>query len=259
MRITSVAHVVFAATLLAMGLVSLATGQFGALWESGPRTGLAHSILVRLTAAVSVTGLCLVWRRTAVLASGAILSLLVAWLLVIKGLIVVRTPLVPVVYETAGETAVMAAGAWALFATLAAEASGPLRFVAGQRGLRIAHILYGLALIGLGFAHFAYLKQTAALVPAWLPAHVGWACFTGGAYIAAGLALLAGVLPRLAATLSAVQIGGFTLLVWAPVLIAGSKDPGHWAEAVTSWSLTVGSWLVAASYRDRPWLEVSPR
>ena len=76
--------------------------------------------------------------------------------------------------------------------------------------------------------HLADEKETAALVPVWLPAHVAWVYLTGAASIAAGLAVLLGVWARLAATLSAVQIGVFTLLVWAPVVAAtgAGVDPG---------------------------------
>jgi hypothetical protein len=113
-------------------------------------------------------------------------------------------------------------------------------------------------MLAFGAAHLAYVKETAALVPVWLPAHVACVYLTGAAYIGAGLAMLSGVWARLAATLSAVQIGVFTLLVWAPAVAAPGAGADAWSEAVISWTLTAAAWVVAASYRD-PWLAVRGR
>jgi hypothetical protein len=135
--------------------------------------------------------------------------------------------------------------------------------------MRIAsagHLLFAATLLALGILGFVrhdftaiwqpvpYLKETASPVPGWLPSHVAWAYFTGAAFIAAGIAVLLGVCPRLAATLATLRIGGFTLLVWIPIVAAGSRDASQWSETILSWTLTTAAWVVSDSYRGTQWL-----
>ncbi len=68
---------------------------------------------------------------------------------------------------------------------------------------------------------------------------------TGGAYLAAAAALLAGMCARLAAALVAFQIGAFTALVWLPVLAAGHADASSWSESVISLMLTAAACVIA--------------
>jgi uncharacterized membrane protein len=151
--------------------------------------------------------------------------------------------------------AVMLAAAWVLYVWFAADWDRQhLSFISGNNGLRIARVLYGLSLVFFGLAHFIDVKDTLSLIPNWLPGHLFWAYFTGGAFVAAGIAVLIGICPRLAASLSALQIGLFLLLVWVPIVAAGSKVPFQWSETILNAALWAGAWMIADSYRGTPWL-----
>jgi uncharacterized membrane protein len=261
MRIESAGHAVFAATMIALGIMGLIQGDFAPIWQSVPEDLPARGALAYLCAFVSLgCGLGLLWRRTAAPAARVLFVYVLLWMLLVKGRFIIAEPTVEGSYQTTGETAVIVAAAWVLYAWFATDWDRRrLGFAVGDRGVRLARVLYGLAMIAFGLSHFAYVELTAPLVPGWLPAHVFWAHFTGCTFLAAGLAVIIGVCARLAVSLSAVQIGLFTLLVWVPILAAGNVSAQHWVEFVVSWVLTAAGWVVADSYRNMPWLAVNRR
>src|SRR5262249_15245498 len=93
---------------------------------------------------------------------------------------------------------------------------------------------------------------TTPLVPAYLPWHDSWAYITGAAYVAAGLAMLFDIVPRLAAALSTAQMGGFLLLIWIPLVASGQANEFRFGEFVATCLLTAAGWVVPDSYRDEP-------
>jgi uncharacterized membrane protein len=261
MRIRSMGRAVFAATLVVIGTVGLLEGGLSLMWED-LRQGIPHPLaLGDLCALVSLAcGAGLLWRRTAAAAARTLLALFLLWFLTLKLRYIVAAPAAEGSYQSCGESAVMVAAAWVLYARLASDRERRgLAFATGERGVRIARVIYALALIAFGLSHFAYLGLTAPLVPSWLPWHVGWAYFTGSAYLAAGIAILLAVWGRLAAALSALQMGCFTLLVWVPVVAAGGVSRFDGSEFFLSWALTAAGWVIADSYRGEGWLAVRPR
>jgi uncharacterized membrane protein len=145
-----------------------------------------------------------------------------------------------------GELAVLLAGGWVLFVKLAGlRERSPLTFVASENGIRIARMLFAVSLIPIGLSHIVYVKQTAELVPAWLPYHVGWAYVTGVGQIASGLGVLFSIVPRVAAMAEAGMISLFTLLVWGPAVLAAPRTRLPWTAFFISWAIASAAWVVA--------------
>ena len=248
--LTGPGQAIFAATLVGLGLLGLHHGDFAPLWSPAPGPALLRQGLLYAGALVCLAcGTGLLWPRTAALAARGLLAWSLLWLLLVKAPVILRRPAVEVAWQSAGETAVIVAAAWILYAGVAGswdrKRLGP---AADTTGLRLARGLYAAAMIAFGLSHWVYVKPTTALIPAVLPAHAPLAYATGAAYLAAGAAVLTGVLARPAAALSALQMGLFTLLVWVPLASAGHADAGTWSELALSWTLTAAGWVVAESY-----------
>jgi uncharacterized membrane protein len=252
-RFASAGHVAFAAAMMGLGLMGFATGDFAQIWQPVPKWVPGRTALVYLSALISLgSGIGLLFRRSATLASRVLFVALLVWLLVLRlPNLFYQTPLVLVAWSC-GATAVMVAGAWVLYGWFAGERErSRLGLLTDERGLHIARVLYGLSLIPFGLAHFMYVDATAPLIPNWLPWHEALAYFTGAAFIAAGLAVCVGVLGPLAAALSALQMGLFGLIVWVPRVLAGTVNDFQRGEFITTCALTAGAWVVADSYRAK--------
>jgi uncharacterized membrane protein len=261
MRILGVGHAVFALTMIGVGVLGFVQGDFVQIWHPVPKAFPVREVLVYVCAAISILcGVGLLLRRTAAFAARVLFFYLLLWMLVFKLRFIFLAPLTEGSYQSNGENAVIVAGAWVLYVMLATPWDRRhLGFFSGAAGLRVARVLYGLAMLAFGLSHFFYLNLTAPLVPAWLPWHVGWAYFTGGAYLAAGMAILAGILAKPAAMLSTLQMGLFTFLVWLPLALSGTITASQWGEFTVSWVLTAAAWVVADSYRGAGWVFADAR
>ncbi len=81
MGIASLGHAVFAATMVTLGILGLIQGDFTPTWSGVPKSVPAREVVAYLCAFISlVSGIGLLWRRTAVMASRVLLASLLVWL-----------------------------------------------------------------------------------------------------------------------------------------------------------------------------------
>ncbi len=230
------AQFLFAVAMIGLGLLALAYGIHGTAWYSVPAWVPWRAVVTYASGVILLaSGAGLLFAPTATISSRVLFGYLAIWLCM-RVPTLIDGPLVPVNWENAAELGTLTAGAWVILARLAG-ASVPLA----------ARIMFGLSLVAFGIAHFAYVPQTAGLIPAIFPFHTGLVYFTGAAHCAAGLGVLFSVVPRLAARLEAAMLAIFTLAVWVPTLFAPRISLGTWTEFVVSCAVTAGAWVVAES------------
>ena len=251
-RLTGLGHPAFAVALAGLGILSLVSGDFAYVWQPVPTWVIGRPLLAYASGALLLAcSAGLLWPRTLMRASLVLALYGTASMLLLHAPRIAREPLNEVEWFNLGEIATIVAGAWILFASAApVPAIGWRKAVGGVRGVRLARLLFALALPAFGLSHFVYVKATAGMVPSWLPGHIAWAYLTGAAHIAAGLGILFGVLPRLAAALEGLMVSLFLVTVNVPDLVGTPAGHWQWTELFVASAIGGAAFLVAHSYRD---------
>jgi phosphomannomutase len=259
MRIVSPVQGLFAVAVVSVAILTLCYGDFVPMGQAFPvwiawrQTWVYASALLILVAGV---GLC--FPRTALSSALTIYAYQAIWAL-ICALPVISKPFSVGAWYGFCEALAPLVGAWILYATLRWQAAGSQMPIATERAVRAAQGVFGLTCVFYGWSHFAFADYTAGMVPAWLPGRLGLAYLTGLGHIAAGIGIVLWVLPRLAATLEAIMMSFFGLLVWVPSFFMqptpdwATPPQNQWSELVVSLVLAATAWVVASSLRQRPW------
>ena len=259
MRIVRFDQGLFALASASIAILSLAYGDFAPAGQSLPawiprrETWVYGTALFVLTASV---GVC--FPRT-VLTSVLTIGAYQAMWAVLGAPQILSEPLSIGAWYGFCEPLTALVGSWILYSMLRRQPRASEMPIAGERAVRVAQILFGLTCVFYGWSHFAYADYTASMVPGWLPRRLGLAYFTGLAHIAAGIGVIFGMLPRLAATLEAIMMSLFGLLVWVPSFFAhprptwATPPQNQWSELVVNLVLAASAWIVATSLRNRSW------
>lgn len=217
-----------------LGVLGLVVGDFALQWQPVPKDIAYRTELAWLSAALLVVGgLATIWRRTSALGSLGLGVMYGAWAVVLH---------LPVALAEASQIASWNAVAEALALSLGGLVGWAV--VARPDLAPVGRRLFGLCPVIFGLAHFGYAKFTASMVPAWLPVPLAWAYFTGVGHMTGGLALIAGVQTRLAATLLAAMYASFVVLLHLPRVIAAPDNRIEWTMLCIAIALTGAAWNV---------------
>jgi len=262
MRIIGIGQVIFALAVAGLGILSLGSGDFALNWQPVPKGIPGREILATISGAILFFGgLSLLLKPAAKLAALVLTINFIVWLLLLRVPNVVAGWSHEGVWLGFGETLLVVTGAWAILVLLQGEGDGRglTGLPAGPTGLRLARLLFGLALPMIGLSHFVYLEATVSLIPAYLPNREFFAWLTGAGHIAAGFAVLFGVLPRLAAVLEGIMMGLFALMVWAPKVAAHPTSRFLWTAFLISVAMAAAAQAIAETYEGRAWLVRQPK
>ncbi len=252
MRSVAAGRLLFAISIAGLGVLSLLSGDFALVWQPVPAWMPLREPLAYLSGAVLlIFGLGLLVDKIAALSTVVLTIDFLIWLLVLRT-IELKQPLDPGQWLGFGETTVLVAGAWALLWSLPQTGIAPGRgLLQSSTGRLIIRLLFGLGVPLIGVGHFEYAKATADFVPAYLPAHYAFAYFTGACHIAAGLAVLIGVLPRLAATLEGIMMTAFGVMVWIPKVVAAPTHRFEWTAVLVSLAYGGGAMIVSGLFKEK--------
>ena len=242
----------FVVGLIGLGVVALVVGGFALVWQPVPDWVPARQAVAYVTGALMVLlGIGLSFRRSRVWSVRILFVYLFLWaLLKVPGVFV--APGTEATWLGLGELTLLLSGGWTLFARLGnIPDKSPLGFLAGDRGVLMARILFAVSVLPIGLSHIFYVKETADFVPHWLPYREGWAYLTGVGQMASGLGVLFNVFPRIAAWAEAGQIALYTFLVWGPVVLAAPKTRLPWTAFFISWIIGAAAWAVAQNISSK--------
>jgi uncharacterized membrane protein len=256
MWISGIGHALFGASVAGLAILCLAFGNFAPAFEAfgGPLPW--SEVWVRGLAAILLAASAgLFFVRSAPGSTAIICGSGLVWVFA-RARAFCLAPYLVASWYGVGEALGPLLGAWILYAGFRRlSGSSGAALVTGDRAMHVARVLFGGACVTYGAAHFAYAAYTARMVPAWLPGRTELAYLTGCFHAAAGMGLLLGIAPRLAAKLEATMMCLFGVLVWVPSFFAAHAPDWapsaqiRWSETLLTFLLASSAWIIAASLR----------
>jgi len=234
-RIRQAATIAAGAVLIGLGILNFVYRDSLLTWQPTPHDApwkVSFAIVSGILLIVGGAGLFVAsWRtRAAMLASGWI----GLWALLLHVPQVVMAPNVGSLLGVA-ESSFMALG----LATLTGCFDSDRRAMFLRLGVGLSAVIFGVS-------HFVYADFTAQMVPAWLPDRLGLAYLTGAIHALTGACLLTGLRVRVAATIEALMMASFVLLLHIPGVAGAPHDRMQITMLGIASLLTIAAWLLAS-------------
>ncbi len=262
MNARSLGRLLFGFGMVGLGIISLICNSYSLQWEP---VGTLLPNLGRLSGGILLlAGLGVLIGRFSMLAS--------AILTVFLGLWVFALQVPPDITASHGaktwqdlsgiwlgfaEDLALMMGAWTLMALSDRDDNdASTSWLTDGKAFRVTQTLFGVACLIFGASHFAYADFTSGMIPSWIPERLPLAYITGAGHLLTGIALITGVFARLAATLEAIMMSLFVLLVHVP-MVAGNPAADalqlDWTMLCVALSLSGAAWAIAGGLSGKPW------
>ena len=220
--------------MIAMGLLTLVFGDTLLQWQPLPADIPGRLVIVYVSALLLiVAGSALVAKAARPIAANVAGGWFLLWAIALH---------LPLVWAAHGSVASLNGTAenLAMAAGLATLTSN------NDHWTKLLRRGFGLCCIVFGTAHYVYADFTAGMIPAWLPHHLALAYLTGTIHIVTGLCLLIDRAAALAATVEALMMCSFVLLLHLPRVAAAPGNRLELTMLTMAVMLASSAWLVAA-------------
>lgn len=262
-RVTSAGHLLYAIGFLGLGILGLIFDDYAMNWQPVPPSFPAHDTVAYISALLLlISGAGMLVRRFQIACAVLLTSFIVLWLIALRVPPLLTDFLSVINWLGFAETLEMITGGWILAATLIrvttdSRTSSKVSWIAQPLSVRLAVLLFGISLPLIGLSHFVYAKETAQMIPQWFPQRLGLAYLTGAGHIAAGLAVLTNVLPRLAVTMEAAMMSCFVVFLHVPGVVAEPINRFQWTMLCVAVAITGAAAVVAHHFVTRPWFQIT--
>ena len=237
-------RIVFGLAMVLFGMLYLFHSR-GAVPAPGPPWTAETGVWAGLIGAgFIVAGLCIVIRRWARAA-----TVLLAAVFLLRVLVVFLPQLFanvrdPGPWTTGAEVMMLGAAALGLAGEL--ELSNSMSW---ESLVLVGRSLFAAGLVVVGVQHFLYAAFIATLIPRWIPGHLFWAYFVGGAFFAAALSLATKIQGRLAAALLGLMFLLWVIVLHIPRVAASPHNGNEWTSAIVALAMCGGSFVLAGALR----------
>jgi uncharacterized membrane protein YphA (DoxX/SURF4 family) len=147
------------------------------------------------------------------------------------------------------ETLATAATAFVLAAAFPAEGGDFLgRPFSVRTTAQAGRILFAISLATFGVMHVRYPRGVASLIPAWIPARVFLAYFTGAGFLAAALSIALGKVTRLAGSLLAAMFLIWVVVLHSPRVAHALHNGDEWSSLLFALCMGGAGFIFAGAF-----------
>ena len=252
-KMNRIGRVLFALGMAGLGVLSLIYRSFALVWQPLPES-LPHRELLGIISGsiLLVTSICILLPRSSRWATLVIAVFVSSWLALQIPFNLWDAPSSSRMWTTLAETVMLISGGFILFRARTQDGSETENNPPSTRYFnRAFQLAFAVALPVISISHFVYAFSKPARTPPWIPFYVSLTFLTGVAHTAAGIGIISRIASRLAATLEAIMIGLFALILHVPLIFFQPTNRGYWTGLFIATACSGASFIVASSIPKR--------